>query len=363
MNIRLRRLVLCLSLTATSSIISKDIGVAVKLLMRMDNILNRNSSGQDSRAEFKELISAITDKDTSKVQAILNACENKTALVNHSIAEITPLSYAFETNLPEIASLLIECNADLNVQDSGGDTPFMVACCWGKDQINALLYNMLTERRANATIANKKGLTPLHLAATNLDGTTLLKALVEAHADPNARSISGVTPLMAAAMMANRDAITQLLALNADPNITDDIGASPLSLAVLFGKSEPIQPLIDAGADFTRRNNQGFSAFSITCDGPDQARALECLIAARDKRVRAQERAKILAAAQENHELLHTLQVLFATLDQDQTPSIAQSETFSDEQACTTTTMSSSATSVHVVPGFGTVTIEDEDEE
>jgi ankyrin repeat protein len=61
---------------------------------------------------------------------------------------------------PEIAQLLIERGADLNLRNGNGGTALMFATLFGRNN----LVKILVEAGADQTIADVRGLTALHLA-------------------------------------------------------------------------------------------------------------------------------------------------------------------------------------------------------
>lgn len=75
-----------------------------------------------------------------------------------------------------------------------------------------------------------QGSTPLHLAATNPDISSL-KALIAAGADPNARDGEGATPLHMAAYTQNAKHAQLLLEAGADPQAKTNAGRDPTSMA------------------------------------------------------------------------------------------------------------------------------------
>ena len=98
------------------------------------------------------------------------------------------------------------------------------------------------------------GTTPLHWARTGKAVT----ALLEAGANLKAREgLSDFTPLFFAARSMSVEAVTALLGAGADPNARDESGHTPLHQAALSETGEAVTVLLEAGADPNARDGLG----------------------------------------------------------------------------------------------------------
>ena len=83
-----------------------------------------------------------------------------------------------------------------------------------------------------------------------------LTRCLQAGADPNARDKRGWTPLHLAAMSATGEVVTALLEAGANLEARGD-GQTPLHWAAMFGTGEAVTALLEAGADPNARDNDG----------------------------------------------------------------------------------------------------------
>lgn len=93
-------------------------------------------------------------------------------------------------------------------------------------------------------------LTDLEFAAVH-GRTSVIKVLMDAGADVNARSLIGLgsTPLRAATCGGHAEAVQLLIDYGADLEATDSLGKTCLFYAVEFGYRKVLQVLLDFGAD------------------------------------------------------------------------------------------------------------------
>lgn len=98
--------------------------------------------------------------------------------------------------------------------------------------------------------------TPLHLAARHSKDPTVIKALLNAGADLNARNKSNATPLHFAAMNECPAIITALLNAGANPN-ADNRYTPPLHCASRYNRNPAVLlALLNAGADLDIPNTR-----------------------------------------------------------------------------------------------------------
>jgi ankyrin repeat protein len=102
----------------------------------------------------------------------------------------TPLHWAVRDRSVEIARMLIDAGADLDVQDTwGSDTPLHDAAFFGRVEI----ARMLIDAKANVNVQDKSGWTPLHMAAIN-GKVEVARMLIDAGAKKDIEDNEGRTP-------------------------------------------------------------------------------------------------------------------------------------------------------------------------
>ena len=119
------------------------------------------------------------------------------------------------------------------VRSPRDESPLMLAALRGQD---ALVVKLVSKGAA----VNKSGWTPLHYAATG--GHVRIAAfLIGAHADVNAESPNGTTPLKMAAMYSSSDMVKLLLESGAEAYPRNDLDLSAEDFAVKAGRDDSVR--------------------------------------------------------------------------------------------------------------------------
>ena len=248
----------------------------------------------------------------------------------------TALMIAAKKGYAEIAKMLLDADANPNLQSKKGATALMFAAGHGHAEIAKMLLTagvnpnvvaadltalmiaisadhveiakvlLDATAGANPNMARKDGHTALMVAAQKGhaefvkmllaagalpnamkdDGHTALmyasshaevaKILLDAGANPNAMKDDGYTALMLAAGNGDAEVAKMLLTAGANPNTTKDDGWTALFQAVRIGHSEIVKMLLAAGAFPNWGDKKGYTAliFAVVADKAEIARVL-----------------------------------------------------------------------------------------
>ena len=206
---------------------------------------------------------------------------NEDADVNAKDKGWTPLYHAAWRGHKEVAELLIAKGADVNMKDVEGVTPLHLAADRGHTEVVELLITKGADVNAKCdegetpldwAIMNKQTeLTALlrkHCGKTGEESTALIdaaadgnievvKQLLAAGANVNAKNKWGGTPLHWAARGGHKEIVELLIAKGANVNAKNDEDGTPLHLAADRGHTEVVELLITAGADVNAKDDEG----------------------------------------------------------------------------------------------------------
>lgn len=131
----------------------------------------------------------------------------------------------------------IENDDDARVRrSSDGWTPLHLAAFFGRDDAVALLIDHGAPLDAHSTNATRN--TPLHAALAGVTKPAIVRRLVLAGADVEARGADNVTPLHLAASRGESALCELLIARGADPQAMMSDGTTPAALATARGFAE-----------------------------------------------------------------------------------------------------------------------------
>lgn len=178
---------------------------------------------------------------------------------------LTPLGIAAEQNDVEVAKLLLEYKADINLQDAKGRTPLIISVSSHDPDLqpeeNVLAY--LAQNKADVTIKAKRGYDALFLAALERQSETISILVTDLGADVGQVAENGVSPALISAHMDDPQSLEILVSLGACLNVANHRGKAAIHKAIWGDNEECLKILLKAGVDT-----------SLTDDGGDCALAL-----------------------------------------------------------------------------------------
>lgn len=192
-------------------------------------------------------------------EEILSNIENNLLSINAVNAEgLTPLMWAIQHNLTDIALKLIEKGASIPRNDNNGLTTLM----WASQQGEYQIVNTLLEKNADIAGTTSDRKTALMLAAKNghLD---IVLLLINHGAKINAKDRYGNTALMWAITNGKREVALKLIEMGADTSISDDKNKTTLMAAIQNDLTDVALELIKNGAKVNASDSSGNTALMI----------------------------------------------------------------------------------------------------
>ena len=217
---------------------------------------------------------AIEDGDLEKVRGYLDAGVPADTKIEYGDSFETPLMKAAREGTDDIAKLLLERGADVNLKDGDGSTALNDAV----DRGHLSLVALLLAAKADPNTINKYGQSPLSNAVA-AENAEISEALLQAKAKPELPGMV-LTPMMFAAFAGNGDLIRLLVRHGADVNFAmKDSGQSALTSAITAGKPDMVKLLIELKANVNQKAPDGDTPLKMARNG-DQDDVAEMLIAA-----------------------------------------------------------------------------------
>ncbi len=162
------------------------------------------------------------------------------------------LFFAAQKGNSEVAKLLLDNNAEVNVVGAQMETPLTAACAIG----NSKIVKMLCAKKADIDFRNALGQTPIIIAA-RAKMFDALKRLAEAGAPLETKDNNGFTALATAAFNSDAQIFRYLVSKGADVKTADSKGNSLLIIAAVKNNFEIAEMLLRAGCDINSRDESG----------------------------------------------------------------------------------------------------------
>jgi uncharacterized protein len=165
----------------------------------------------------------------------------------------------------EVAQMLLDFNANPNVQDDSGRTALLEAA--GRGHANMVIA--LLRHGADPNLQDCDGRTALICAAAR-EGAAVVSLLLDHGANPNAQEHDGLTALIQATCERQVENIRTLLQRGANPNLIQG-DRTALMVAAQFGDARLVHLLLEHGADPLLCNANNEMALDLAMKRGNQA--------------------------------------------------------------------------------------------
>ena len=201
------------------------------------------------------LMRAIDTQFIEIVRALLKAKADPNAV--NSQGE-SCLIMAVKSRKPEIVQALIDGGANVNFVTKDGDSPALAAAQDGMPE-SLEIIKLLGKAKSNLNVSNII-YTPL-VYAIEQGNKDLVKTLLDAGANPNAKTQSEALPIFKA--IDNPELLEILVAAKADLNATNTVGETPLFDAVRNGNLPAVKALLAGGANTQVTDSSGTTPLQL----------------------------------------------------------------------------------------------------
>jgi serine/threonine-protein phosphatase 6 regulatory ankyrin repeat subunit B len=186
---------------------------------------------------------------------------------------------AVKNNHGDVAVALVKAGADPNTPytDEDGETHNLLMDAITVE--NEEFAILLAEKGADLYYVDDKKVTTL-LQASHRGLTDIVKILLEKHAASGKSgylddaSDEGIPPLIAAASEGHVEIVKLLVAAKVDVNAKDKDGTTALMAASARGHVDAVIQLLEAGASVNEQNNDGHTALMFAYNGKNQVETL-----------------------------------------------------------------------------------------
>ncbi len=205
----------------------------------------------DSEGVFP-LIAAIEKERVDIVKALMKAGAD--VQVRDSCGNTVLINSILHNGLENgITDLLLDSDVDIDAQNKKGETALMCAIERG----NVRTSSELLRRGCSVDYQDKDGNTALIRSVLFFLDETMIRILLQNHADINIRNHHGETALSLAAFFGTREQVGFLLDKGASVNTQNSRGDTPLMNAIYRMNEENVEALLKKGADITIKNERG----------------------------------------------------------------------------------------------------------
>lgn len=213
------------------------------------------------------LIYALINQDKAIVNDLLSLDQtiNSTTMINHTTLKNnkTLLMYIckYKYNSVELIENLIEHHADLNKQNSKGETAIHYACQYGNNEI----VEYLIKKGANINALSNSGDSSLMYAIKG-NKINIIRILLRNHVDQNIRNNEGETAMIYASKFGFDEIVNYLIEYGANVDDVANNGNTALIYACQNGYKECADLLMKNDCNINAKGHKGKTALINACE-------------------------------------------------------------------------------------------------